>query len=214
MLRNVAMGEMVSRFLESQRCGAVVYMSTDNVYSAEETTLHERARLDPVDLYGLGHLARERMVEEAAGSNDVPCLVLRTGPVYGPGNRNDSYGPDRFLRTAVRDGVVALFGQGEEVRHHLLAMDLGRALRQLAQRRATGVIHIAPAVGASFREVAETVRRLVGAHVRIEERPRRVAVWHRLHVPERLRTLLPDFECVSLEAGLARTLAALSGSET
>ena len=153
------------------------------------------------------------MVEDAAASAGIPCLVLRTGPVYGPGNRNDSYGPDRFLRTAARYGVITLFGQGEEVRHHLFAADLARAVRHLATFGVTGVIHVAPAVGASFRQVAETVRALVGPQVRIDEQPRQVAIRHRVHVPEKLRALLPQFTCTPLEIGLARTLAAMPREE-
>lgn len=213
MLRNIAMGETVSRFLDRAGCARLVYMSTDNVYSAAEERLDENTRFDPVDLYGLGHLVRERMVEDAAASAGIPCLVLRTGPVYGPGNRNDSYGPDRFLRTAAHDGVITLFGHGEEVRHHLFAADLARAVRNLATLGTTGVIHIAPAVGASFRQVAETVRGLIGPEVRIEERPRQVPVRHRVHAPEKLRALLPQFTCTPLETGLARTLAAMPRAE-
>ena len=209
MLRNVAMGETVSRLLERAPCAGLVYMSTDNVYSAEEETLQESSRLDPVDLYGLGHLVRERMLADAAASAGIPCLVLRTGPVYGPGNRNDSYGPDRFLRTAARDGVITVFGRGEEIRHHLVAADLARAVRHLTALRTTGVIHIAPALGTSFRQVADLVRGLVGSQVRIEERPRQVPVRHRIHVPEKLRSLVPQFTCTPLEIGLARTLEAL-----
>jgi UDP-glucose 4-epimerase len=208
MLRNVAMAETVCRLLERARCARLVYMSTDNVYAAEEETLHEGTRLDPVDLYGLGHLVRERMLAEAAASAGVPCLVLRTGPVYGPGNRNDSYGPDRFLLTAVEEGVIRLFGGGEEIRHHLFAPDLARAVRCLAEVGHTGVIHVAPAVGATFLQLAEMVRALVGAQVRIEQQPRRVPVRHRVHVPARLRSILPEFSCLPLEAGLASSLAA------
>jgi nucleoside-diphosphate-sugar epimerase len=170
--------------------------------------LQEGARLDPVDFYGLGHLVRERMLTDAAAAASVPCLALRTGPVYGPGDRNDSYGPDRFLRTAVQDGVITLFGGGEEIRHHLFAADLARAVRHLITLRVTGVIHIAPPVGASFREVAERVRALVGPQVRIDEQPRQRPIRHRVHVTERLRSVLPQFAYTPLETGLALTLGA------
>lgn len=209
MLRNIAMGDTVCRVLERSPCGGLVYMSTDNVYPPDVERLHERVRLDPVDLYGLGHLVRERLLGEAAASAGVPSLVLRTGPVYGPGDPNDSYGPDRFLRTAWRDGVIAIFGRGEEVRHHLFVADLARAVKELVARGVTGVVHVAPTLGTSFRQLAELVRDLVGPHVRIEEKLRSAPVRHRVHVPEKLGSLLPGFSCTPLEAGLARTLAAM-----
>jgi UDP-glucose 4-epimerase len=208
MLRNVAMGDHVCRALERVACNALVYMSTDNVYAADEEMLSEATRLDPVDLYGLGHLVRERTLGDAARSCGTPYLVLRTGPVYGPGDRNDSYGPGRFLRTAVRDGVITLAGGGEEVRHHLFVGDLARAARELVAA-ATGVVHVAPQAGWTFREVADRVRELVGGHVRIDQQPRQVPLRHRRHVPGRLATLLPGFTWTPLEAGLSRTLSVL-----
>jgi len=209
MLRNIQMADTVCRFLERSPCAHLIYMSTDNVFAADEATLHEQSRFDPVDLYGLGHFVRERLLGEASVSAGVPYLVLRTGPIYGPGNPHGSYGPDRFLRTALRDGVITLFGGGEEIRHHLLVFDFAHAVRLLAGARATGVVHVAPPVGASFREVASIARDLVGPHVRLEERPRSVPLRHRFHAPRGWPSSLPPLPYTPLRAGLARTLAAM-----
>src|SRR5581483_10201767 len=128
--------------------------------------------------------------------------------VFGPGDTHNSYGPNRFVRSAVTDHTVRLFGQGEETRDHLFVDDLVRILVTLGSSNVTGVLNIATGTSRSFGSIVEALRSMVAFEV--VNAPRSGPITHRSFDISRLRKTVPDLQFTPFEQALRTTVAAAS----
>src|SRR5437588_12027530 len=111
-MRNLSMVQNVAAFLEETQCAHVVYISSDAVYADDANPVRETSCCDPSSFHGLMHLARERMLIPTLRKSQTPLLLLRPSLLFGARDTHDGYGPTRFLRTALADRTITLFGGG------------------------------------------------------------------------------------------------------
>jgi nucleoside-diphosphate-sugar epimerase len=211
MMRNLAMGQAVAEALDERPCAHLVYLSSDAAYGdTAPNPITEATPCNPDDLYGVMHLARERMLADVAFRRDLPLLIIRPTMVYGGGDTHGSYGPNRFVRTARADSRVTLFGGGEEIRDFVHVDDVAEALRLALASRCVGVLNVATGVATRFSEVAAAVRRLAGSGVTVEGTGRVQPLRHRYFDVSALRAAFPDFAPRSLESGLIEALRSIA----
>ncbi|HKI93560.1 MAG TPA: SDR family oxidoreductase, partial [Gaiellaceae bacterium] len=117
--RNVRMARHAAEALAAQPVAHLVAISSDAVYADDANPVRETSCASPSTLYGAAHLAREVILADACRAAAIPLAVLRPAALYGGGDTHNSYGPNRFVRTARGDGRIALFGEGEEQRDHV-----------------------------------------------------------------------------------------------
>jgi len=201
-MKNLAMGEHVAAVVEAVKFGHVIYISSDAVYEDDANPVRETSCASPTTLYGLMHLMRERMMLVAAQKSAAPVMVLRPGAMYGAGDTHNSYGPNRFLRTALKDRQIALFGQGEEQRDHLHVQDCAKLIDLCLQHRTAGTLNVASGKAVSFMDVAQLVAEIVGGNVQIKSAPRSGPVTHRHFDATELLKAFPSFAFSPLKAGL------------
>lgn len=235
LMRNLHMAETVCRALAHAPCAHFVYLSSDAVYDAQKIPLDEDSAREPTDLYALCHTAREMMLGSELARLATPYCILRLTTVYGPGDTHNAYGPNRFVRTALKDGYIQLFGEGEERRSHVFIDDVIRLIGLVLAHRSTGTLNIAARPAVSFGEIVKIIIDLAGKPVRVEHAPRTVPVIHRPYKPTQVfrfiynlgrpigqivhRTFVnsaifaafPEFCFTPLETGLARFIDAERG---
>lgn len=209
-IANASMAKETGDAIMSATPAFVVYMSSDAVYADGPDLVSESSPVGASNLYGLAHLARERMFIDATARARVPLAILRPCAVYGPGDTHGSYGPNRFIRTALAEGAITLFGAGEERRDHLFVADLCRVVSEVVAMRVTGSFNVASGRATSFMEVARTVAGLLPNAVRIVEAPRAPGsvITHRSLDIAALRSALPDLSMTELGEGLRQTIGA------
>ena len=202
LMRNLRMAETVCLALEQVPCAHFIYLSSDAVYDAHEIPVDERSSRQPADVYALSHAAREMMFELALKATAIPLCILRLTSIYGPGDTHNSYGPNRFVRSALKDGGIGLFGNGEELRSHVFVED-AVALTGLALKHVSfGTVNVANQPAVSFLDIAQIVAGLAGRPVRIGNLPRATPVVHRTFENAALRAAFPEFHFKNLEKGL------------
>jgi UDP-glucose 4-epimerase len=206
LMANLLMGQHVAAVVAKTRCAHVVYVSSDAVYEDVAEEVSETTCAAPTTLHGVMHVTRERMLRHALGGTGVPLCILRPSLLFGAGDPHNAYGPNRFLRTARADGVITLFGGGEEQRDHVWIRDVSRLTELVLRHRTDGVLNVATGRSLSFREVAERVTRIYGRSVRLEGRPRSGAITHRRFDVSALATAFPDFQYTPFEEALAATV--------
>lgn len=210
-MRNVAMGAHVSAFFEQARCAHVVYISSDAVYPDSASLVNEATQPSPDGFHGLMHLAREKMLAHTAQKSGVPYLILRSSLLYGVGDTHNSYGPNRFMRAAKKDGKISLFGNGEEKRDHIYIRDVSQLIGICLSRRSEGMLNVATGKSVSFFDVAQRIVELAGGVV-IENLPRGGPVTHRhFDTAESIKSF-PTFQYTPLPAGLAEAWKELAGA--
>jgi len=238
LMANMRMAETVCMALDRTPCAHFVYLSSDAVYDANKIPLDEDSTREPLDLYALSHVGREMMFSTELQRLRIALCILRLTNIYGPGDTHNAYGPNRFVRSALAEGRIDLFGRGEERRSHVYIDDTVRLIGLCLERQSAGTLNVAVRHAVSFDEVAAIVARLAGRQVQTKYLPRTVSMvhkpykWtqvfrflynlgrpigpvvHRTFVNSAVFTAFPDFRFTALEDGLASFIASqAAGSE-
>ena len=111
--------------------------------------------------HSLMHICRESLLRF---QHQFPVLFLRICAIYGPSDKHNSYGPNRFLNQAL-DGVIQISGKGAELRNHLYIEDLVRIIELFISKKALGTYNVANSAPVSFLEIAEIVASISGASI-------------------------------------------------
>jgi nucleoside-diphosphate-sugar epimerase len=205
-MANLAIAETVGSVLETTPVAHMVYVSSDAVYPDDAALVRESTTCDPTSLHGLMHLARERMLAHSLKKLGTPLLVLRPSLLFGPRDTHNGYGPNRFVRSALAERRIALFGEGEERRDHVFIKDVSRLIGLALERRSEGVLNVATGASTSFGDVARMVAERVPS-TEVAGTPRQNPVTHRhFDVTARVRAF-PGFAFTPLARALDETLA-------
>ncbi|OAI53270.1 hypothetical protein AYO44_04370 [Planctomycetaceae bacterium SCGC AG-212-F19] len=207
LIRNLVMAENLSSALAAAPCSQVIYLSSDAVYPDDAALVSEDTACAPKSLYGLMHLAREEALSAAVAAHKVPLLILRLSIIYGVGDTHNSYGPNRFIRSALAQRRIDLFGEGEEKRDHIWIHDVCRLIGDALSRRSEGLVNVATGGSWSFRDIAGWVAESVGGAVTLHCRARQVPVTHKHFDISNTIRAFPDFHFAPLRTGLGRTIA-------
>lgn len=210
LMSNLRMAESLCAALAETACGHVIYISSDAVYDTRSSLIDEQSSCEPADLYALMHTARERMLGNICQVRKIAYAVVRPCAVYGPGDTHNSYGPNRFIRMALKDRAISLFGGGEERRDHIFVDDVARILELCLVHASTGTINAVSGCAVPFGEVARMAAQAAGPDVRIESKPRGGPVTHRHFDPTALVKAFPGFRPKPLEEGIKETVAGMT----
>jgi len=206
LMKNLRMGDAVCSAIATAKPAHFVYISSDGVYDARfSSLLNEESTCEPADLYCLMHIARERMIEQTCRAAAVPLCIVRPCAIYGAGDTHNSYGPNRFIRTARKDRKITLFGGGEEKRHHVHVADAAAIIRLCLFHASTGVINAVTGNAVSFAEVADKIAASIGG-VTVEKTPRANPITHRHFDTSALARTFPDFAATPLDSGLSAAI--------
>ena len=208
-MKNLIMGQALCDFLEKKPCSHVIYFSSDAVYNDDLSLVNESSPASPSSFYGIMHFGRERMLADVLKKNGTPFLVLRPSILYGQGDTHNSYGPNRFFRTAISEQKIKLFGKGEEKRDHVFVHDVCRLLLSCLERQSHGILNVATGRSVSFMEIAMVLQKLFEGKITIETTPRANPITYRHYDIEGLLKAFPDFHFTELEAGLKETFKAM-----
>src|SRR5262249_51464014 len=207
-MKNVLMVENLCAVLESVRCAHVIYISSDSVYDRRLELVDEQSSCESDDLYALSHIVREKLLCDVCQNSGEPRLaILRPSAVYGPGDTHNSYGPNRFIRSALQTRKIVLFGKGEEIRDHIYIDDFVDLVKLSLLRRRQGVLNPASGQVRSFHELADVIVASLGMRIVIETEPRQLPITHRRFETTALRQAFPEFQPTSLESGIREMIA-------
>jgi UDP-glucose 4-epimerase len=210
LMKNLTMVQHLAAALERVPCSHVIYISSDAVYDWREGLLRETSVRQTTELYGLMHIAREQMLAFVTAKTKTPLCIFCPCAIYGVGDTHNSYGPNRFFRSALKDRKIALFGGGEEIRDHIYITDISRLLALCLLHRSSGIINAVSGIAVSFRDVAQRTAALVGSDVQIESLPRNGPITYRQYdVTERIKAF-PSFAPIVLNDGLAEMFQLLT----
>ncbi len=210
MMCNLAMGQHVCAALERRPCAHVINVGSDAVYDDAANPVRETSNIFPTPFHGVMHFTREHMITDTCRRLKVPVALLRPSLLYGPRDTHNGYGPNRFVRTAVNEGRIALFGNGEEQRDHVFIDDVARLITEVTRRRSEGVLNIATGRSHSFGQIASLIARFAPRETKIEPSTRSNAISHRHFDVSALIAALPGFRFTTLEDGLAHSIRALA----
>jgi nucleoside-diphosphate-sugar epimerase len=210
-LDHITMVGNLARYLSSRTIRKVVFVSSDAVYPMADKPIDEGTPVRPVGAYPVAKYTNERLMEIGAAAGNIPLLIARPAAVFGPGDTHNSYGPNRFVRTAIAEHTVRLFGHGEELRDHLFVDDLVRILWDLGAADTTGVVNVATGTSRTFESIVEVLRKLTPEPFEVINAPRNGEITHRSFDIARLSEAVPGLKFTAFEDALNVTVSSAVG---
>ena len=204
LMQNLIMAEAVCDALASTEVAHVVHISSDAVYADDQNPVTEKSYLAPSTLHGAMHAARELMLKSVVRA---PLAILRPTLIYGAADPHGAYGPNRFRRQADAGEPITIFGEGEEMRDHVLVDDVAELAVRILNHRSRGALNAVTGVSTSFHDLAHMVARLHGGTVKSVPRPGpRPHLLHRFFDITNCHKAFPGFRFTPLAEGLERAM--------
>ena len=200
--RNIDMANAVFSALDGVSLAHFTYVSSDAVYPYMDEPITENSNPLPEDLYGEMHRAREVLSQNSV---TCPIAIIRPTMVYGMADSHNSYGPNRFRRSAFEQGVIQLFGKGEENRDFIYINDVVKIFEMVLKNRFEGALNLATGVSVTFADLAQRIAGLFDDHIEIMHMDRSVPITHRQFDIAKIHTAFPDLVLTTLNDGLARS---------
>ena len=186
----------------------LIYISSDAVYSDSMEPLVEESETDPISLHGIMHKTRELIIKsQIVDKLKIPLFIARPTLIYGLNDPHNGYGPNRFLRQALNNERISIFGKGEELRDHVNIDDVGRLISEAVCHKTSGILNIASGKTISFRDIAEKIVFLTNPSIEIVETPRVGEMPHNGFRPFDINSTtdyFPNFEYMDISEGLRK----------
>jgi UDP-glucose 4-epimerase len=140
-----------------------VYASSSSLYGDNVTIpMREDALPQPVSPYGVTKLAAEQLCYLYYANHKVPTTSLRYFTVYGPRQRPDM-AFNRFIRAALTNQPITLYGDGEQTRDFTFVKDAVAATMAAGDRGVPGrAYNIGGGSRVSMNQVIEIIGRVHG----------------------------------------------------
>lgn len=144
-----------------------VFASTVEVYGKNgDSILYENSPTVPATNYGISKLLAEEFVRVWSRKHDLQVVILRFASIYGEGEIFDRTIPN-FIRNAIRDQDLVLYGDGSEKRNFIHVEDATELMLQILDKNVEGVFNVASGEVCSKKELAEIIIRLSGSKSKI-----------------------------------------------
>jgi nucleoside-diphosphate-sugar epimerase len=204
LMDNLRMAQAVCNALAGFELSHLLYISSDAVYADDQNPVTEQSYCAPSTLHGMMHAARELMLKSAIAA---PLAMLRPTLIYGAADPHNGYGPNRFRRQAAKGEPIAIFGDGDEQRDHVLVDDVAALAALILAHRSRGTLNAATGVATSFHDIAHLMAKQFGNRIAVQSvlRP-----GPRPHLPHRFFDItnclkaFPGFRYTALAEGLER----------
>jgi nucleoside-diphosphate-sugar epimerase len=159
MLLEACVGRKIERF---------VHASSSSVYGDRASLpMREDALPQPVSPYGVTKLAAEQLGYLYHVNFGVPAVAMRYFTVYGPRQRPDM-AFNRFIRAALNDEPISLFGDGDQTRDFTFVADAVAATIAAGERGVNGTAYnIGGGARVSMNHVLQIIERVAGHPLKI-----------------------------------------------
>lgn len=178
----------------------LVYISSDAIFSFQDEIINEQSPKIPETLYGYSHLVREEMLKSAFLGKKL--TILRPCAIYGDGDTHNAYGVMSFMRQALSQQQITIFGDGEDIRDHVFVDDLAYCINSAFEHQIYGEYNYATGQAISFRDLAEIVAGSITAKIDIISSPRKISLRHRHFDVSKLRNSFPNNQPRSVVDGI------------
>jgi UDP-glucose 4-epimerase len=121
----------VFNYLDAARINKVprfIFASSGAPAGEVEPPIHEELPPHPVSPYGASKLAGEGYCSAFNKSFGIDTVMLRFGNVYGPGSLHKSSVVAKFIRLALNNETLVIYGDGSQTRDFIYIDDLINAL--------------------------------------------------------------------------------------
>lgn len=202
----------------------IIYCSTRAIYGSNSLTtsgatskkiVHEETLPNPLDIYSANKLAGENYHKIYSSVHGLNATILRVANGYGPRAqmRLPSFGIlNWFIRLAVDDREIKIFGDGKQVRDYVYVDDIVNAfLMTAASNKLRGeVLNVGSGKGVPLIDIVAQIVRIGGkgriVHVPWPEKNKKIDVGDFVADVKKIKRTIGWNPQVDLKTGLKKTI--------
>lgn len=152
-------------YLEAARFNNVkrfIFASSGAPAGECEPPIHEELPPHPVSPYGASKLAGEGYCSAYFRTFGIDTVALRFGNVYGPLSSHKDSVVAKFIKKALNNETLEIYGDGNQTRDFIYVYDLIDAIRLVAEKEKIGgeIFQIATNTETTVNEIAELISSL------------------------------------------------------
>jgi nucleoside-diphosphate-sugar epimerase len=152
--KNIKMVENFLTIKNLNKLHSICYLSSDAVFSDTRKRINENSDKNPENLHGFMHYTREKLLK--LSHKKVFCI--RPTLVFGKNDPHNSYGPNKFIRSALKNKKIEIFGNGEELRDHIHVKDIANTIISILKFKRFEDINIVTGKVISFVDIARQIK--------------------------------------------------------
>lgn len=150
--KNITILINIIKSINLNKIRKIIYISSDAVYSDTKNRISENSETKPSSIHGIMHLHRENLLKIFIPNKKL--IILRPTLIYGRNDTHNSYGPNRFMRLAIKNKDIKLFGRGEELRDHIHISDVVKIIYLSLKSNKFGIYNVVTGKIISFNKLA------------------------------------------------------------
>ena len=131
MSKNLSMLDQILKLSFHRDISHLVYVSSDAVYKDSKKKIDENSFLSASSIHGIMHQTRENILKLYFKKK---LSIVRPTLVYGFEDTHNGYGPNYFLKNAIKNKNIEIFGNGEELRDHVYINDVIQLLLRIINK--------------------------------------------------------------------------------
>lgn len=167
-VNNVDATQMLLEACAGRKLEKFVHASSSSVYGDRAALpMREDALPQPVSPYGVTKMAAEQLGYLYHVNFGVPAVAMRYFTVYGPRQRPDM-AFNRFIRAAIKDEPITLYGDGEQTRDFTFVADAVAATIAAGERGIAGrSYNIGGGSRVSMNDVLRIIEKVAGHPLKV-----------------------------------------------
>ncbi|MBG56026.1 MAG: NAD-dependent dehydratase [Deltaproteobacteria bacterium] len=190
LLNNIQIINSIVDGIEKNKISNLIYLSSDAVYSDSKLKLNEKSKTIPNNFHGMMHIIREKILEN---KYENKLAIIRPTMIYGKFDTHDGYGPNKFMRLALKNSNIFLFGKGEERRDHVYIDLVTEVLVKCINRKAIGKLNLVSGQIISFKKIALEIIKITNSKSKIKYLRRKGSMPHNGYRPFNIDLLRKKF---------------------
>jgi UDP-glucose 4-epimerase len=124
--------------------------------------VHEEIMPRPLSPYGASKLAMEGYLSAFSGAYGFKCAALRFSNVYGPRSFHKGSVVAQFFRQIMNGEGLTVYGDGEQIRDYVYAIDLVEGILAALEAEVTGVFQLGTGIPTTLNQLLDAMREVVG----------------------------------------------------
>ncbi len=189
----------------------IIFSSTATVYGKpDKLPLDENSPVKQAENpYGQTKIEMEKLIENQHKQNGLSAILLRYFNPFGPNELHDpeTHAIPNFIKSVLNDRPIPLYWKGEQERDFIYVEDLAVAHIDTLALNGFHVFNVGTGKGTRVKEILETIFKLTGKEVDIEDLGERAGDVESLYTSAEKISLETGWEPkISLEEGLRRTI--------
>ncbi len=210
MIRNIA------RCLASSSLKKCLFLSTVSVYgdTVSQSGVTEMTPIQPSNLYGIAKFTGENLLRWAGEQTATPVTVFRLCKTFGNHPGSVDYGPNSFIRSALAEETLQLYGDGSELRDHLFIEDLLALVSRYIAADFSGTFNVVSGSSHSFCEIVDWISECTLRDLQLHEMPRTRPKVDQSYQNEAILACAPGFRFTTMKQAIEKTIKFYSEPNT